>query len=77
MTGFPKRLAALRKERGISQKQFAEAIGVHYTQVRRYEAGSSQPTLDVLSSLVTNTKLFHEIINHICQRSNFITNHKV
>ena len=45
---FPKRLVALRKERNISQMAFAEAIGVHVTQLRRYEAGTSQPTLDVL-----------------------------
>ena len=51
VVAFPERLAQLRKERGLSQKQLAEAIGVHYTQLRRYEAGTSQPTLEVLRTL--------------------------
>jgi len=44
-------LAALRKERGLSQKKLAEAVGVHFNQIKRYEAGSSQPTLQVLRNL--------------------------
>ena len=51
------RLAKLRKDRGISQKDLAEAIGVHVTQVRRYEAGSSQPTLDVLRALAKKLRV--------------------
>jgi transcriptional regulator with XRE-family HTH domain len=45
---FPQRLAALRKDRGLTQQFLADAIGIHVTQLRRYEAGTSQPTLDVL-----------------------------
>src|SRR5580692_5581316 len=48
---FPEHLAQLRKERGLTQPQLAEKIGVHVAQVRRYEAGTSQPTLDVIRSL--------------------------
>ena len=48
---FPEHLAQLRKERGLTQTQLAEKIGVHVAQVRRYEAGTSQPTLDVIRSL--------------------------
>ena len=48
---FPERLAAFRKARGLTQKDLAEAIDVHVTQLRRYEAGTSQPTLDVLRKL--------------------------
>lgn len=48
---FPERLAALRKRRKLSQKVLAEAVGVHVTQLRRYEAGTSQPTLEVLQKL--------------------------
>ena len=62
MTGFPKRLATLRKERGLSQKQLAEAIGVHYTQVRRYEAGASQPTLEVLRSLAVTLRISADVL---------------
>lgn len=48
---FPKRLVVLRKGRGLTQSVLADAVGVHVTQVRRYEAGTSQPTLDVLRKL--------------------------
>ncbi|HLI76804.1 MAG TPA: helix-turn-helix transcriptional regulator [Acidobacteriaceae bacterium] len=48
---FPEHLAHLRKEKGLTQPQLAEKIGVHVAQVRRYEAGTSQPTLDVIRSL--------------------------
>ena len=48
---FPEHLALLRKEKGLTQPQLAEKIGVHVAQVRRYEAGTSQPTLDVIRSL--------------------------
>jgi transcriptional regulator with XRE-family HTH domain len=62
MTGFPQRLAALRKERSISQRQLAEAIGVHYTQVRRYEAGTSQPTLDVLRAIAMTLRISADVL---------------
>lgn len=45
---FPERLAAIRKERGLTQDALAGLVGIHVSQVRRYEGGSSQPTLDVL-----------------------------
>ena len=48
---FPEHLALLRKEKGFTQPQLAEKIGVHVAQVRRYEAGTSQPTLDVIRNL--------------------------
>jgi transcriptional regulator with XRE-family HTH domain len=45
---FPERLGATRKARGFSQKSLAEKVGVHLTQVQRYESGAGQPTLDVI-----------------------------
>lgn len=48
---FSERLAALRKGRGQTQKTLAEQVGVHITQIQRYENGSIQPTLDVLRRL--------------------------
>lgn len=48
---FSERLAALRKERGLTQKALAEQVRVHITQIQRYENGSIQPTLDVLRRL--------------------------
>lgn len=48
---FPKRLARIRKERGLTQQALASETGVHVTQIQRYEWGNSQPTLDVLRKL--------------------------
>lgn len=48
---FPERLAQVRKKRQMNQNQLAEQIGIHVSQLRRYEAGTSQPTLDVLRKL--------------------------
>ena len=48
---FAHRLAALRRDRGLTQQALADRVGIHVSQVRRYEAGGSQPTLDVLRKL--------------------------
>ena len=48
---FPERLAALRKARGFTQQTLADKVGVHVLQIRRYEGGASQPTLEVLRKL--------------------------
>ena len=52
-TDFPQRLAELRKHHSLTQAQLAERIGMHVVQLRRYEAGTSQPTLDVIRKLST------------------------
>jgi transcriptional regulator with XRE-family HTH domain len=49
--GFPQRLFTLRKERGLTQQALAETVGLGITQMKRYEAGASQPTLDVIRKL--------------------------
>ncbi len=48
---FPERLTATRKQRALTQQALADAVGIHVTQLRRYEAGTAQPTLDVLRRL--------------------------
>jgi transcriptional regulator with XRE-family HTH domain len=48
---FPQRLSALRKELGFTQQQMADKIGMHVSQLKRYEAGSSQPTIDVFKRI--------------------------
>ena len=49
--GFPQRLFALRKERSLTQQALAEMVGLGITQMKRYEAGTSQPTLEVIRKL--------------------------
>lgn len=48
---FPERLATLRKAKALTQGALADRIGLHISQIRRYEAGDSQPTLDVIRKL--------------------------
>lgn len=45
------RLITLRREHDITQQEMADAIGVHVNQVRRYEAGATQPSLEVLKKI--------------------------
>ncbi|MBI2685181.1 MAG: helix-turn-helix transcriptional regulator [Acidobacteria bacterium] len=48
---FDERLVALRKERGLTQHALAEMVAMHISQIRRYEGGQSQPTLDAIRRL--------------------------
>ncbi|MGH9931728.1 MAG: helix-turn-helix domain-containing protein [Pyrinomonadaceae bacterium] len=48
---FGKRLAELRKQRGLTQQQLCELVGTHVSQMRNYEADRSQPTLEVIRKL--------------------------
>jgi len=48
---FAQRLVALRKQRNLTQAALSERVGIHVSNIRRYEAGNSQPTLDVLRNL--------------------------
>lgn len=59
---FPQRLAELRKQHSLTQAQLAERIGMHVVQLRRYEAGTSQPTLDVLRKLSTALQVSADLL---------------
>jgi transcriptional regulator with XRE-family HTH domain len=48
---FHERLVLLRKERGLTQQALAELVAMHISQIRRYESGQSQPTLDAIRKL--------------------------
>jgi transcriptional regulator with XRE-family HTH domain len=48
---FPERLATVRNKRKLTQNALAEHVGIHVSQIRRYEAGDSTPTLDALRKL--------------------------
>jgi transcriptional regulator with XRE-family HTH domain len=48
---FPAKLAALRKQQGLTQQQLADLVGVHVIHFARYEKGLSQPTLDIIRKL--------------------------
>ncbi|MCZ7625934.1 MAG: helix-turn-helix transcriptional regulator [Candidatus Methylomirabilis sp.] len=48
---FGKNLARIRKEKHLTQEDLVKRSGVAISQIRRYEAGHSSPTLDVLVRL--------------------------
>jgi transcriptional regulator with XRE-family HTH domain len=48
---FVQRLITLRKERGLTQQSLASAIDLHVNQIKRYEGGTAQPTLETLVRL--------------------------
>ena len=45
------RIRQLRKERGLSITKLAEAIGISYQSLQRYEAGKRDPNMQVLTKL--------------------------
>ena len=49
--GFPERLVAIRKERNLTQQALADSARCGISQLKRYESGASQPTLDVIKRL--------------------------
>lgn len=48
---FGKRLAALRKDRRLTQQTLADKVGCHVTMIRGYEANETQPTLEVIRNM--------------------------
>ncbi|MCY1298739.1 helix-turn-helix protein [compost metagenome] len=51
------RLISLRKQKGLTQQALADALGLHLTQVKRYEAGTSQPSLDALKKMAQTLRV--------------------
>lgn len=62
MMEFSKRLAALRKEKGLTQQALADKIKLHVLQISRYESGKSQPTLDVIRKLAVALNVKADIL---------------
>nr|WP_254892003.1 helix-turn-helix transcriptional regulator [Salmonella enterica] len=48
---FSTRFLQLRKGHGLTQPQMADKVGIHLTQVRRYESGEAQPSLEILKRI--------------------------
>lgn len=59
---FPKQLVALRKEQGYTQQSLADAVSMHVNQIKKYEAGTAQPTLTALIKLA---QVFHVSLDEL------------
>ncbi|MGN0436804.1 MAG: helix-turn-helix domain-containing protein, partial [Wujia sp.] len=55
-------IAELRKEKGLTQEQFGDKVGVTNKTVSRWETGTYLPPADVLLSI---SEMFHVSINEI------------
>lgn len=55
-------LKELRKEKGVSQKEVAQAIGVTPSAYGNYEQGTREPSLDVLIKIC---KFFNTTPNYL------------
>jgi transcriptional regulator with XRE-family HTH domain len=69
--GFGRRLAELRRERGLTQAELAKRAGVHPSQMHRYEAGTAEPTVKVLRGMAlglgvsSDQLIFSDHIEHL------------
>jgi transcriptional regulator with XRE-family HTH domain len=61
---FAIRLKKARVDKGLSQTELANLVGIHYTQIGRYENKGSQPSAEVLAKLA----------NALGVSSDFLTN---
>ena len=59
---FYTRLPLLRTERGISRKQLAEALGVHYQTIGYIERGEYSPSLELVLRIAAYFRLPVEAI---------------
>ena len=50
-TSFGKRLTQEREKNKLSKGELATSIGLHYSQIGRYERGEALPSADVLKKL--------------------------
>ncbi len=63
---FPERFIQLRKSNKLTQQSMADRIGIHVTQVKRYEAGTAQPSLEIIKkialsfNMTTDSLIFEE-----------------
>lgn len=51
MTNFVKRLKALRKDTGLSMREFAETINMGMWKYAQYEKGANKPSIELLRKL--------------------------
>lgn len=56
------RIAMLRAERGISRRQLADALGVHYQTVGYLERGEYSPSLELALRIAAHFEVPVEVI---------------
>jgi transcriptional regulator with XRE-family HTH domain len=51
MTRLGAKVRMLRRQRGLTLREVADVIGVHYTHLQKIEAGHKRPSSDVILKL--------------------------
>jgi len=59
---FASRLIQFRKAQNLTQQGVADAAQIHVNQIKRYEAGTAQPTLDALVRLAKALHLSLDVL---------------
>lgn len=54
---FGQKIAALRREAGLSQEAFADRCGFARSYMSRIERGGANPSLDAIETLATGLKI--------------------
>ena len=50
-TAFGKRLTASREAKGLTKEKLGKVVGVHHSQIGRYEKGEASPSAEVLKKM--------------------------
>ena len=53
-TESAQRLKKARTNKGLSQTELATMVGIHYTQIGRYEKKGAQPSAEILAKLANS-----------------------
>jgi transcriptional regulator with XRE-family HTH domain len=48
---FAKRLTAARQAKGLTKEKLGKVVGVHHSQIGRYEKGEASPSAEVLKKM--------------------------
>ena len=62
LMSFSKRLSSVRKRRGLTQQQMSDLIGIHLSQIKRYESGDTQPSLEVLRKIACSLNISSDVL---------------
>lgn len=58
-----RRIADLRKEKGLTQKELAEAAGLDRTNITKIEAGKYNISIDILSKVANVLECHFDIVS--------------
>lgn len=63
-----KRICKYRKDRGLSQKEFAQSLGVSNSRVSNWEQGINRPDADIIANICKALSVSpSELLNvHLC-----------